>query len=182
MRLVVSKLGIEPKLQSPEDCVLSIALHRKMPFWETCTSGDSAAFWEAEYHTSRVRPVATGLERFARLRSIFLAEGRPLPINCSQALGGTYCLAPANCPSSSAVDVWRRDSARCDPRPLLEHLPSAAGASPIFQHSAADSKSTTLTGLGLPGCPRVAGLEAEKQGCPPFPCLSTGSSDDARPP
>ena len=162
LRLVESNLGIEPKHQSYQDCVLTIAPIRAMPFWETCASGGSAAFLEAEYHTSRVRPVATGLERFTRLRSILLAEGRPSPINCSQALGGKNCLAPANCPSSSAVDVWRRDSARCDPRPLFEHLPSAAGASPIFQHSAAGCHADDTYRIGfawLSPNPKIRGGE-----------------------
>lgn len=59
--------------------------------------------------------------------------------------------------------------------PQQEHLPSSSIVPPVVTPS-------TLTGSGLPGCPQVTGLEAEKQGCSPFPCLSTGSSDDARPP
>ena len=112
-----------------------------------------------------------------------VTEGQPSPVDCPQALGGKNCLAPANSLSSSAVDVWRGDSAGCDSRPQLEHLPSATGASPIFQHSAGPAHpAPTLTGLGLPGCPRFRRTEAEKQGCSPFPCLPAGSSDDARPP
>jgi hypothetical protein len=107
-------------------------------FWETCTSSDSAAVWAAEYHTPLVRPVATGLERSTRLRPIFRVEGRPSPIDFTQALGGNaashLCAALHPRLSMFGMETPRdatpaRRLSTC--RPRREHLPSSSIAPPL---------------------------------------------------
>ena len=93
--------------------------------------------------------------------------GRPLPINCSQALSGKRVPRTCELPFILSCRCLRRDSAGCYSRPWSQHLPSTREASPTFQHSSAVCKTTKLTGLGLPGCPQTR-FEAESPGGLPF--------------
>lgn len=111
-----------------------------------------------------------------------LEKAHPLPINYHIALSGKNCLARCDCPSSLVVDVCVETlrvakPARCLSicHPQRKRPPS----SNIVPQDVTPRNSQDWVCLAVPNSYE---LRRKARTDLPFPCLSTGSSDDARPP